>query len=155
MARDTPRFRATSFPVIPELSNCFADSALETSILGLRPPAASGTCSAQSCISSFLDELALHLRKGRNHMKKNLLAAVEVSMLPVMLLNCTPFVWNPSTSSTWPLTVRPSRSDFQITKVSPCLKYLMAYDRPSFILAVSVILSVNSCLQPASLRASS
>ena len=128
---ETARFRATSRGGIPPASNCLADSIFPVVILRGRPPirpsflAAPSPARVRSTISSrsICARLAMTWKKNRP-------AGVLVSIPSVRLLKCTWRVSNSPTRSTRPFTLRPSRSSFQTTSVSPFRRWDSASARP-------------------------
>ena len=131
MATETPRSVATSCRGSPDARSFPVTSTLPSVITLLRPPTRPSLRAAcrPARVRSTLSTRSVSARLAVTWKKKRL-AGVLVSMESVGLTKLIPSSFKPLMRSTSCLTLRPSRSSFQTTKVSPFLRMSSAFWSP-------------------------
>lgn len=128
---DTPRLRATSLGGEPFDRSFLADSTLLSVITLLRPPTLPRRLAAfkPARVRSLTSSRSICARLAMTWKKKRP-AGLPVSIWSVRLLKWILFFSRFATKSISPLTLRPKRSSFQTTKVSPSRSWSIAWFNP-------------------------
>jgi hypothetical protein len=117
-------------------------------------PYGRGAASSPARVRSIVSSSSIWARLADMTWKKKRPEGVLVSMASVRLLNSIPCLCKSLTRSTRFLTLRPSRSSFQTTRVSPSRSIPSLSDSPERSARLPLILSSKIFLQPALVKAS-